>query len=356
MDFHLRHTAESTFSNFTFERALYLSGRNLISIRCLLMPILLFLLFMISHKGMNAQNSFFQPKDTLDKSRYYKALTFGSAVYAGFASGLYYAWYAQYPKRSFHLYNDFGEWSNVDKYGHIFGSYLQAKLVYQGARWTGLSKNSAMIHGIVSSALFQTTIEVMDGFNESWGFSIPDFVANQVGLLGFWGQVQLWGEQKFKIKWAASLQGYSMDPFFDKSETQTTSLHERAQGLFGSSALERLLKDYNGQSYWISFHPSSFGFLDRMPPWLNFSIGYSAAGLLGGYENAWMSGGANFDRMDVRRHHQFFLSLDLDLEKIKTPSPFLKGVMRIFNIFKYPAPTLEITTEGIVKFHLFKLG
>ena len=355
MEFHLLHIPKSTLTQANRHYVIYPVRKHLV-FWFQLIPRLLILFFLCSRQELTAQPTFFQPKDTLDRARYYKALTFGGAVYAGFSTGLYYAWYAQYPKRSFHFFNDYGEWSNMDKYGHIFGSYMQTKLVYQGARWTGLTKKSALFHGMVSSALFQTTVEVMDGFNESWGFSIPDFVANQVGILGFWGQERIWGEQKFKLKWAASLQNYSRDPFPDTSGSQNTSLHERSRALFGNSAFERLLKDYNGQSYWISFHPSSIGLFHRMPSWLNFSIGYSAEGLLGGYENAWMQDGANFDRKDVKRLHQFFFSLDLDLEKIKTDAPFLKGLMRIFNIFKYPAPTLEVNSEGTVKLHIFRLG
>jgi hypothetical protein len=49
---------------------------------------------------------------------------------------------------------------------------------------------------------------------------------------------------------------------------------------------------------------------------------------------------------------QFYLSLDVDLTKIKTNSYFLKTVFSVFNSVKIPAPTFEISTSGKSKFHL----
>ena len=44
-------------------------------------------------------------------------------------------------------------------------------------------------------------------------------------------------------------------------------------------------------------------------------------------------------------YSQFYLSLDIDLVKIKTKSKFLKSVFSVINFIKIPAPTLEINPD-----------
>jgi len=144
----------------------------------------------------SAFNSFFTPAEEYNSKRFKTALGIGSATYAGFASGLYFAWYRQYPQESFHLFNDWNEWGNMDKMGHVYSSYFQAFLTYKGAKWTGLSENNSIWTGIICGTLFQGTIEVLDGFSSNWGFSIPDISANTLGITAFVLQQKQWGEQR----------------------------------------------------------------------------------------------------------------------------------------------------------------
>ena len=55
---------------------------------------------------------------------------------------------------------------------------------------------------------------------------------------------------------------------------------------------------------------------------------------------------------DVERYRQYYLSLDIDLSRIKTNSGFLKGLFYVLNSIKVPAPTLEINSKGDTEFHL----
>ena len=52
-----------------------------------------------------------------------------------------------------------------------------------------------------------------------------------------------------------------------------------------------------------------------------------------------------------QRYRQFYLSLDLDLTKIKTKSKFLKNVFTAINFIKIPAPTLSYSTKNKIQFH-----
>ena len=92
-----------------------------------------------------------------------------------------------------------------------------------------------------------------------------------------------------------------------------------------------------------------------MPSWLNIAVGYGADNLLGGVNNVWELEGELIDATDsFRRHQQFYLSLDMDLSKIKTNSKFLRTVLDVLNYIKVPFSALEINTLGQVKFHFIQ--
>ena len=62
-----------------------------------------------------------------------------------------------------------------------------------------------------------------------------------------------------------------------------------------------MLKDYNGQTYWLSANLKSFFKKSNVPTWLNISVGYGAEGMFGATENIWMDNNGNFivNRPDV---------------------------------------------------------
>lgn len=48
----------------------------------------------------------------------------------------------------------------------------------------------------------------------------------------------------------------------------------------GDGLLEELFKDYNGQTYWLSFNLSSFFNCGILPEWLNLALGYGGDGMV----------------------------------------------------------------------------
>jgi len=244
------------------------------------------------------------------------------------------------------------EWKQVDKVGHIYTAYLQGVLCYKGSRWVGLSEGQSIATGIICGSLFQTTIEVMDGFSTEWGFSYGDFAANAIGIGGFALQQKYWGEQRIILKESSWARSYSKEPISSISGTATSSLHDRSQSLFGSGFFEKYLKDYNGQTYWASFNVHSF--LPKsnvIPKWFNVAVGYGAQGLYGGFENQWEEDGQRFE-LDLPRYRQWYLSLDVDLTKIETDNYLLKTLLSVLNIIKIPAPAIEFNSLGEVKCHI----
>jgi hypothetical protein len=104
-----------------------------------------------------------------------------------------------------------------------------------------------------------------------------------------------------------------------------------------------LLKDYNGQTYWASFNLHSF-FGKAIPSWLNMAVGYGATGLYGGFENIGYDKAGNiiFDRRDIKRVRQWYLSPDIDWTKIQTDKKLLRTFFSLLNMIKMPAPALEL--------------
>ena len=323
-----------------------------------LLVVILFLALGNNATGQSAaRQSFFVPSDTLSKGRFTKALVFTGATYTAFSVGLYNIWYKQYDQESFHLFNDWGEWGHMDKIGHVHTAYFQGVLCYKGARWTGLSKNKSITTGAICGLLFQSTIEVMDGFSSKWGFSIPDMAANVTGVGLFALQQKWWDEQRISLKVSSIPVGYPKEPFLAFDGTATTTLDERATSLFGSNYFERYLKDYNAQTYWLSFNMNSLlSKGNKWPAWLNLALGYGAQNMYGGYANTWTAKNNTFiaDSQKYPRYSQFYLGLDLDLPKLKPKNPFVKSVFSVLNIFKVPGPAIEFNTRGEVVFHLLR--
>ena len=287
--------------------------------------------------------------DTLNKNRFKWSLILGGSSYLASSYTLYNSWYKDYPQSSFHLYNDWGEWKNMDKAGHIWSSYVQASAVFKLSRWIGFGHSKSTLYGVLAGGLFQSTIEVMDGFSSQWGFSIPDFAANVLGLGLFAGQEALWRDQKIKLKFS----------YFPKNYSQYGDDNFRVvlpNDIYGDNFQQQVLKDYNAQTVWVSGNVHGFNGPSFLPKWLNVAIGVGAENLFGGYDNSraliCSETGCAEPVNVLPRYGQFFLSLDADLSKLHTESPFLNTLLDVLNILKVPFSTIEINTQGEIKFHL----
>ena len=263
------------------------------------------------------------------------------AAYGGTLIGLNAIWYSKYPRSSFHFFNDNNEWQQIDKVGHIYSAYIESKVTMEAWRWAGLSREKSIWIGGLSGVAYQSIIEILDGFSSEYGFSSGDFAANILGSGLFISQELAWNQQKIIPKFS----------FHKKNYTQQ-DLENRSDKLYGTSGIERMMKDYNGQSYWLSANLHSFFPETKLPRWLNISVGYGADGMFGGTQNVGYDKAGNiiFDRRDVKRYRQWYLAPDIDFTQIKTNSKGVKILLFVLNSFKFPAPTLEYS-NGSFKGH-----
>lgn len=118
--------------------------------------------------------------------------------------------------------------------------------------WSGVSEKDQLIYGATLGFVFLSTVEVFDGFSKEWGFSWSDIGANSLWTSLYIGQQLLWDEQRIVLKY---------------SFNRTTYAIQRPNTL-GNGLLEEALKDYNGQTYWLSVNLHSFFKESSLPKWL----------------------------------------------------------------------------------------
>jgi hypothetical protein len=287
---------------------------------------LLFLLSFVIFSSYAQDTSFFSSSRILNKKRLKGVVVTEAVIYCGANIGLYNLWYKNYPQTSFHFFNDEKEWLQVDKLGHFTTSYYIGKLGSESLRWTGLDYKKSLVWGSLTGFAFQAALEVMDSYSVAWGFSIADMTANTLGTALLLTEGLLWQEQRIQ-------------PKFSFHQTQYSKYRPN---LLGSSLNENILKDYNGQTYWLS--ANIYAFLNnttKFPKWLNIAFGYGADGMVGGTSNPEHVNGKEIPFFERRR--QYYLSLDADLTKIKIKSGILRGIFKTVGFIKIPFPALEYT-------------
>jgi hypothetical protein len=270
----------------------------------------------------------------IHKGRLIGVLSVQGAIYLGTFGGLYFLWYKNYPHARFHFFNDNNEWQQMDKCGHATTAYNISLIGYSSYRWAGMDQHQSAYYGGLLGFLYLLNVEILDGFSSQWGFSPGDLAANTVGAAIFLSQQLAWNEQKFTLK-------FSFHP---------TVYAGYNPGELGKNFIQQMLKDYNGQSYWISCNISSFlPHSSDFPKWLNADIGYGASGMTGAVKNIIEFNGQ--PAPSFQRYRKFFISADADLIRIPTNSPTLQLCLPIINFIKIPLPTLEYNTLKQFKPH-----
>ncbi|MCB0736080.1 MAG: DUF2279 domain-containing protein [Bacteroidetes bacterium] len=303
------------------------------------------LLFIGSYSTLLAQEFNELPNvyrlDTFNYKRARGVVALETGLSVGSSIGLYKAWYSGYEQSGFHWIDDSYGWLQIDKYGHAATAYHLVQFCYNMNRWSGMSKNKSMLIGGGIAYGFQTAIEFFDGLSEAWGASWTDAAMNTLGAATFISQEYLWGEQRIIWKYSFHPGNYS---------NYDINVQNRATALYSDIIFQQWLKDYNGQSYWLSINPASFmNGNSRMPEWLNIAVGYSAEGLFGANWNVWLADQCYYDYSHIPRYRQYLFSLDVDFTKLPIKAKWFRYMAPYLNIIKVPFPTLEINELGKVK-------
>jgi hypothetical protein len=265
-----------------------------------------------------AGNGTFCKADTVIEKRMKIAAGTTSLIGVTSLTGLASVWYHN-DKNGFHTFNDVGEWKQMDKFGHIASTYNTSLIITDLYKWAGVREKESRMIGSALSFSYMSIVEVMDGYSSGYGFSWGDMLANGIG------------------SGSAYLHNVSKERFFPqiKYSFHQTTYPLANPSLLGRSLVSQMLKDYNGQTYWVSV-PG----LIRKYPWMCLSVGYGATGMIRARD-------AQNKALGLDPHRQYYLSFDVDITRIKTQNCFLKGMFSVFRFVKIPFPALQFSKHGL---------
>jgi len=297
---------------------------------------LFFTLLVIFAMGENSifAQSLKADNDSIDKKKLNTVLYTSAGLYTATLTLLYFGWYKGTPMTSFHFINDNENFLQCDKLGHATTAYTFSAYANDWLRWAGLNNDKAAVYGSLMGFGSMTVIEILDGFSGEYGASWGDLVANGTGSLLFMSQQLVWKEQRFRLK-------FSYHP---------TDYADYNPDLLGKTGLQRALKDYNGQTFWLSANVNSFLKKEsKFPKWINVAVGYGGRGMIGVKTNPSEIDGVPIPHFDRVRH--YYASMDIDWTKIKTNSKVLKFTFKTLSFIKLPFPTLEYNKKNDFVFH-----
>ncbi len=235
--------------------------------------------------------------------------------------GLNELWYKDSEKQSFSFFNDNAEWRKVDKLGHFYSAFYLSYASSKSIKSCNVSGMKSDAWGSAIGFLMLLPIEIFDGYSADYGASTGDLAANAIGSGFYLGQSALWNEVRIQPKF--SFRRTSFPPL-------------RNDNVLGNGHISEIFKDYNGQTYWLSFDMDKF---IRFPKWLNLALGYGADGMVYAREtNNTEAGYSSFS--------QYYLGIDFDFTHVKTHSKALNAVLFVASIIKLPAPAIEFSKEG----------
>jgi len=230
------------------------------------------------------------------------------------------AWWKGH-RTGFHVREDLTYAGNIDKVGHFYAASAFTFGLGKGLLWAGFDESSSIVWGAVGSTLFQTFIEVEDGYSEFWGFDRVDFASNLFGA------------------WYPYLQHHV--PVLKNVQLRFSYLPKdagKASAIPGQT--KTLFDDYEGQTLWLSVTPRSLlpeSWQRYWPGFLGLALGVSVRN--------------NAD--PERRHLVWYLAPELDMrEIIPQETEFLKGLAEALNFFHFPLPAVRIS-PGVVWYGIY---
>ena len=283
------------------------------------------LLFCVLLPAISNGQSVDTSQSASDKRKLRRVAIGAGVIYTGAMVGLNQLWYADNGHTSFRFFNDNREWKQVDKLGHFYAAFHISDGSSRVLKSMNVEERKANLIGAATAFAVLMPIEIFDGHSKAYGASVGDLIANTTGAGFFLLQQHLWSETRIHPKFSF----------------HSTRFATKRPELLGDGFQEELLKDYNGQTYWLSADLDKFF---RFPKWINFSVGYGAEGMVYARDHENKSAGFGTP------YRQLYLALDWDLHHIRSRSKLVNTLLFVVNMMKLPAPTLAYDRKGI-SFH-----
>src|SRR5882672_10017000 len=223
-------------------------------------------------------------------------------------------WYNTYT--GFHFFDDLFEWEYLDKLGHFFSSFHLGLFFYKVfGDPENLNQSLRRKWFCFSGFVLLIPIEILDGLSLNYGASPADLLANGLGGIFCYGYVATRVISGLLPKFSFHPTGFSL----------------MRPEILGATLSQQVLKDYNGQTYWLSIDINKILDAKILPNWLSLSVGYGAEGLLGGHDNVWNSNdGGLKDYTSLSRTKRIFVSVDLNPVSLREKNRWLNYLLAPF--------------------------
>lgn len=217
----------------------------------------------------------------------------------------------------FHFTEDlvYGLW--VDKIGHFYGGSALAFGMQKSLEWANVPEEKAVWIGSGGSLLFQSYIEIEDGFSR-WGFDRVDWAFDLAGAS--------YPVLRHYYPW---LRNFDL-----KFSYHPSDLLGNPGGIGFKGQEHIMIDDYEGQTFWLSVKvhdllPASLE--GCWPEFLCLTVGYGARDI------------ANPDPRPV-----YFIAPDIDMTKIiPDDTKFLKSLGEALNFIHLPLPAVQFGGKTI---------
>jgi len=219
-------------------------------------------------------------------------------------------------RAAFHFQEDlnYGLW--VDKIGHFYGASVEAFIATKAFRWADVPEGPALWLGSGTSLLFQSYIEIQDGFS-AWGFDRVDFAFDVAGAA--WPLAQHYVPPLRNVDLKLS---YHPSPLLN---------NPGGVGFQGQQHL--VMDDYEGQTFWLSVKMNNIlppNIESIWPDFLCLAVGYGARDITG------------------QPYSVQYIGLDLDMTKvIPDDTWFLKTLGQALNFIRLPLPAVRIYPDVV---------
>lgn len=216
-------------------------------------------------------------------------------------------------RTNFHFREDLVYASNVDKLGHMYAANLLTFVFSRSLQWSNVSARPSLIWGAVGSTLFETYVEVEDGFAKYWGFDRVDFASDVVGAWYPVVQEFVPPLRNFNFKFS----------YYPKSAGSQGAIPGQTHTIFD---------DYEGQTIWLSMTMKQL--LPRQaasvwPEFLTLALGVAVR-----------------DNESPNRYLAFFVAPDLDMTKIiPSDTGFLRTLGEALNFIHFPMPAVRFAPK-----------
>jgi hypothetical protein len=280
-----------------------------------------FLLFALSTPAKVFAQFTLSDSIPFQKKKLHNRILVASGIYTIGMVGLNEVWYKNEPREAFHFFNDNREWKQVDKIGHFYSAFYISAFSASAINGCGVSPKKSAAYGALTGFVALFTIEVLDGYSAAYGASLGDLLANTAGSSFYWGQQTLWREVRIQPKFSF----------------HSTNFAAQRPNVLGDGLATELLKDYNGQTYWLSVDMDKFM---SFPKWLNLAVGYGAEAMIYARDE-------QNELAGLLPYRQYYLSIDFDFRYVRTRSKVLRTALNILSSIKFPAPALEFSNRGM---------